>query len=341
MLRWKNSQSRSHSVLLIVVSGLALGLTSCGMENAPSALEPKGPGAQQIANIWWAMFVMAGVVYLAVIAFLIAVLVRRRQSDVQVDRTPGKGSRFVFLTGAALPAVILAVLLAVTLPAFVALAATAQNNRLVVEVVGRQYWWEVRYPNAGVVTANEIYIPAGQQVEFKLTSADVIHSLWVPELHGKMDLIPGQSNTHYIQADQPGEYRGFCAEFCGLQHAKMTFLVVAVAPAEFEEWLEHQRQPAPLPADDVTLRGQQIFLGSACIYCHAVRGTNAMSDLGPDLTHFASRRTIGAGILPNNRGNLAGWIIDSQSIKPGNKMPPMYIEGGDLQALLAYMETLK
>jgi cytochrome c oxidase subunit 2 len=175
----------------------------------------------------------------------------------------------------------------------------------------------------------------------RLTSEDVIHSLWVPELNGKADLIPGQSNRMTLYTDHAGEYQGACAELCGVQHAFMLFDVIAQPPDEFEQWVTQQQQPAPVPQDEIALRGQQIFLGSACVYCHAIEGTSASGVIGPDLTHLASRNRLGAGVIPNTRGNLAGWIIDPQGIKPGNLMPPMYLEGDDLQALLIYLETLQ
>jgi cytochrome c oxidase subunit 2 len=223
----------------------------------------------------------------------------------------------------------------------IALAYPPTPPALTIEVIGHMWWWEVRYPDHEVTTANEIYIPAGQPVNIRLTTNDVIHSFWVPELNGKIDMIPGKTNTLWLQAAEPGIYRGLCTEFCGLQHAKMQYLVIAVPPNAFAQWVEAQRQPAPAPTDETTRLGQQIFLGSACVYCHAIRGTNASGQLGPDLTHIASRRTLGAGILPNNRGTLGGWTINSQHIKPGNRMPPMNLSGAELQALLDYLATLR
>jgi cytochrome c oxidase subunit 2 len=168
-----------------------------------------------------------------------------------------------------------------------------------------------------------------------------VHNFWVPELQGKFDLIPGRTQATWLQADEPGVFQGMCAEYCGMQHAKMRFVVVALPPDEYAAWAERQRQPAPAPADELALRGQQLFLGSACVYCHAVAGTNATSRFGPDLTHLASRRTLAAGVLENNRGNLAGWILNPQTLKPGNKMPPTALDGEELQALLAYLESLE
>lgn len=174
-----------------------------------------------------------------------------------------------------------------------------------------------------------------------MSSGDVIHSIWIPELHGKIDMIPGRSNSLVIIADQPGEYRGQCAEFCGTQHAKMHFIVVAEPEDRFAAWLERQAQPANEPSNALQLQGREIFLGSGCVYCHTVAGTNANSNFGPDLTHLASRRTLAAGILENNRGNLSGWILNPQVIKPGNKMPPHALSGAELNALLAYLESLE
>jgi cytochrome c oxidase subunit 2 len=174
-----------------------------------------------------------------------------------------------------------------------------------------------------------------------MSSADVIHSFWVPNLMGKKDLIPGKYSTLMFQADKPGTYRGQCAEYCGLQHAHMALIVVAEAPEQYYAWRESQIRPASEPATDSEKRGQQVFLTSPCIMCHTIRPTQAGSLIGPDLTHVGSRQTIAAGTLPNTRGHLSGWIVDSQSVKPGNKMPPNSLNPEDLQALLDYLQSLK
>ena len=176
---------------------------------------------------------------------------------------------------------------------------------------------------------------------FELRSSDVIHSFWPPNLSPKRDLIPGNVNSLWFQADSAGVYRGQCAEFCGHQHAKMAFLMVAQPPAEFAAWLARQRDTALTPTDSLAKRGQEVFLASQCAMCHAISGTPAGSRIGPDLTHLASRRTIAAGTLPNTRGNLAGWIVNPQVIKPGVKMPPNQFESADLLALVTYLETLR
>jgi len=214
-----------------------------------------------------------------------------------------------------------------------------------ITVTGHQWWWEVRYddptPKNIVLTANEIHVPVGRPISLTLTSADVIHSFWVPSLNGKRDLIPGQNATTWFVADKPGVYRGQCAEFCGLQHAKMDIFVVADPPEAFAAWLEAQRAPAAEPTDPLVARGREVFLSGPCAMCHAVAGTRAGGRFGPDLTHVASRSWIAGASLENTRGHLAGWIADSQEIKPGNKMPPVPLAPEDADALLAYLESLK
>jgi cytochrome c oxidase subunit II len=321
----KLNYKRWHSLLWII---LLLSVTACEAET--SALNPRGEGAIHIANLWIIMLIVGAAVYLQVISLFLLALFRRRSSntgdnDLPDTSSPSRSTQtFIIANGIAIPIVILTIIF-----------------NLTIEVIGHRWWWEVRYPDHDVVTANEIRIPTGTQVELRLTSADVIHSLWVPALNGKADLIPGQSNRMVLHTDEAGEYRGMCAELCGVQHAKMHFQVIAQPPEDFEQWIAQQQQPAPVPQDEVILRGQQIFLGAACVYCHTIRGTGASGVIGPDLTHIASRNTLGAGAVPNTRANLAGWIIDPQSIKPGNLMPPMYLEGDALQALLAYLGTLQ
>jgi cytochrome c oxidase subunit 2 len=224
-------------------------------------------------------------------------------------------------------------------------ASVAPAGSLNIEVTGTQWWWKVRYasddPGRILQTANEIHIPIGRAVAIRGNSEDVIHSFWVPGLQGKRDLIPGHTTTEWLEADKPGEYRGQCAEFCGLQHAHMAFWVIAEPPERFNAWLEHQLKPAAEPMNDDTRQGQEIFLRSACVLCHAIRGTDAAAQAGPDLTHFGSRKTIAAGTLSNTKGNLAGWIADPQNIKPGTHMATVPIQPAEMQPLIDYLESLK
>lgn len=219
------------------------------------------------------------------------------------------------------------------------------------QVIGHQFWWEFRYMQPGdqeaAVTANELHLPVGQRVRLELTSSDVIHSFWVPSLHGKMDTIPNQINRFWIESDKTGLYRGFCAEFCGPQHANMQMLVRVQSENDFNTWMERQRAEAPEIAESETAdvdsarRGRQLFAQRGCSACHTIRGVTAIANLGPDLTHVASRDTLGAGIRVNNRGNLAGWIMNPQGIKRGARMPPSNLSGDELNDLLNYMETLR
>jgi cytochrome c oxidase subunit II len=222
---------------------------------------------------------------------------------------------------------------------------TARMNGLTIDVTGFQWWWQFRYQDVDAsnifTTANEIHIPVGVPVTLNLRANDVIHSFWVPNLAGKKDLIPGKANTIWLQANKPGVYRGQCAEYCGLQHAHMAFWVVAEPQEQFNAWRQNQTQTSVTPTTDSQKRGQQVFLQSTCVMCHAINGTPAGSNVGPNLTHVASRNTIAAATLSNTREHLAQWIKDSQSVKPGNRMPQNNFGEADLQALLDYLQSLK
>jgi cytochrome c oxidase subunit 2 len=213
-----------------------------------------------------------------------------------------------------------------------------------IRVTGEMWWWRVAYLDAQgrevLQDANEVHIPVGKPIAFELESADVIHSFWVPRLGGKVDMIPGRRNVVRLQADAPGAYGGQCAEYCGGPHALMGLVVVAHEPADFEAW--RRRRAAPAAATAMPSPGAQVFAASGCGACHAVRGTEFNGLAGPDLSHVGSRRTLGAGILPNNQGTMAGWISDSQSLKPGNRMPAYpVLTGEELRDVSAWLESLK
>lgn len=311
--------------------------------NTPDMLKPAGPGAEVIAGLWWLLFGLAAVVFVAVLVLFLYALFRRRRSvpEEVTQPNPRRDRLFIVAGGIVIPVLILTVVFISTVRGLGALAAPDIPEERVIEVVGHQWWWEVHYPFYQFTTANEIHIPVGVPVQLRLVSADVIHSFWVPELHGKLDLMPNDINFLSLQADQPGIYYGQCAEFCGLQHAKMGLIVVAQPLEEYLQWLERQQQPAAEVTGEELLAGQRVFLSSDCAECHTIRGTNATGVSGPDLTHLASRLTLAAGILENNRGNLGGWISNPQRIKPGNKMPAVDMTGPQLQSLLAYLESLE
>jgi cytochrome c oxidase subunit 2 len=294
------------------------------------------------------MFGIGTVIFLLVIGLLFAAILRGRRAadDTPPDvRNGDLGRNWPILGGILMPLIVLGVVFGYNVYTLARVENPSAKPAVKIEVVGRRWWWEVKYPDDGVVTANEIHIPVGQPVEIKLQTADVIHSFWVPELHGKMDLIPHRINKIVIQADKTGVFRGECAEFCGLQHAHMGFMVVAESQADFDKWKKAQSQPAAEPADPAAQQGQQVFM-SNCVFCHTVRGLDDKEidrsgiDLGPDLTHLDSRLTIAGASLEKNRGNLAGWIIDAQHVKPGTLMPNLNMKSEDLQALLAYLESL-
>jgi cytochrome c oxidase subunit 2 len=260
--------------------------------------------------------------------------------------TDAQSNQLVLWAGVAVPAVVLLGWLVNSVMTARTLYAEPYKDRgaLTITVNGKRFWWEIKYLHGNDVvanTANEIHIPVGQPVVFKLTATDVIPSFWVPALAGKMDLIPGRTNQVWLQADRPGIYRGQCAEYCGEQHAHMAFEVIAEELPQFNSWLTRQAEPAHEPADDRAKKGRMVLENSPCALCHQVRGTMAGGLIAPDLTHLASRRYIASGTLPNNRGSLAGWIVNAQGVKPGNHMPRINLDAESLDNLLAYLETLK
>jgi cytochrome c oxidase subunit II len=249
-------------------------------------------------------------------------------------------SRLIWWGGLILPAIVLLVLLVSASVVGARTAHVAGDGDLVIEVVGHMFWWEVVYPDHDIVTANEIVVPTDQRVRLVLTTDDVIHSFWIPRLHGKVDQIPGTVNTLTFTATEEGFYRGHCAEYCGIAHAQMVKFVEAVSPDAFDTWVQQQQQP-PVGADPAGVEeGQRLFFATGCADCHAVRGTAAIGVIGPDLSHLASRRTIAAGIRPNTRDELEQLILDPWGVKPGNPMPPTALSEEEVEALLDYLETL-
>jgi cytochrome c oxidase subunit II len=316
------------------------------LQQSHSVLNPASPQTRTVDRLWDAMYLTAAVVFVLVVAALLWGAFRRRPADDE-PRSPGREQALKTAVGIATGLTILVLLGFLVYDVAVGRQITRNPGprALQIRVTGHQWWWEVQYrdsiPSNWATTANEIHVPTGRPVVLELRSTDVIHSFWPPDLSPKRDLIPGNVNTLWFQADSSGVYRGQCAEFCGLQHARMGFLVIAQRPDSFALWLASQRDTARTPTDALARRGQEVFLGSTCVMCHAISGTPAGSRIGPDLTHLASRRTIAAGTLPNTRGNLAGWIVNPQGIKPGTRMPPNQLDPADLQALLTYLETLK
>jgi cytochrome c oxidase subunit 2 len=301
------------------------------LDGIQSALAPAGPEGEVLAEMAWVLFAGATLIFVAVMALALWSVFGKRSSTARVgERTLIVGGGIVFTT------LTLAALLVYSLVRGEAVQP-AGDAALRIEVTGEQWWWRVRYLDAGgkpdFETANEIRIPAGQPVLLELKSADVIHSFWVPSLAGKLDMIPGRTNRLRLLASRPGEYRGQCAEYCGGPHAFMAFFVIAEEQEAFRDWVATQKSAAG--------KSNELF-ARQCSGCHTVRGTAAAGTLGPDLTHVGSRRTIGAALLPMNRGALAGWIASSQHLKPGNLMPSFQrLSGEELHELAAYLESLE
>jgi cytochrome c oxidase subunit 2 len=295
-----------------------------------------------------------GRIVLSVMAVLLLRLTRRHtgleQHPLEATHSPSEETEsraWRVVTGATvISIVVLFVLIIASVGTGKAIAdLSLKKNPLTIQVTGIQWWWQIQYmnsdPSQNLVTANEIHIPVGRPVQILGLSQDVIHSFWVPNLHGKRDLIPSHTIDEWIEADHPGVYRGQCAEFCGIQHAHMALWVIAEPEDKFDAWMRAQLQPAVAPANPDRQRGQQVFLNNACVFCHQIRGTLAAGQNAPDLTHFASRRGIAANTVPNTKGNLAGWIVDPQSMKPGNHMATIAVNSTDLQPLVDYLESLK
>jgi cytochrome c oxidase subunit 2 len=316
-----------------------------------SIFDTAGSQAERIARLAWFIITVSTITYVVVIAAT-ALAVRRARSrrthDDLADIRAETDRRLARLVGIATAVTTLLLLVYVTATARTGRAIawpTEAQQPLTIEVTGHQWWWQFRYrdtvPSNWLTTSNELHIPVGRPVRIILLSNDVIHSFWVPELHGKQDLIPGHRNTMWLRADKPGTWKGRCAEFCGFQHAKMAFDVVAESPEKFNQWYVSQLASAPPPTDSSAIQGHDVFVQRTCIMCHTIAGTPAGSGVGPELTHIASRPSIAAGSLPNTRQNLARWILNPQLIKPGVKMPPNPLPPADMKALVDYLETLK
>lgn len=337
---------------LIAASPLLLWLTGCA--SVQSTFNTHGPASNQIAHLSWLMTIL----FLAVTAVMWVLLgwgfARRR--GTLAEHAPidsGGGQAWIAIGGLAVPLVILSLIFVLGLRLLMRFpldggkggnASTAMQHPDI-EIIGHQWWWEVHYltgqPYQHFVVANEIHIPTGRPINIELATADVMHSFWIPALHGKVDLIPGHVNFVRIEASQPGSYPGQCAEFCGEQHAHMRLLLVAQAPQDYDAWAQQQVKPAMPPTTSEARAGEQIFLNGPCSMCHRVSGTLAGGSVAPDLTHLAGRRFIAANSFPNNTAYLEAWITHAQSLKPGAQMPNLtQFTGVQLRELVAYLQQL-
>ena len=325
------------------------GATPRGLEGwPPPVLDPAGPMSQPLNTLTWVLVIMV-----VIVSFVVLVALWLALFGPRAWRRRLGGETLILIAGFAFPAVVLTGLLIYGLTTTRQVSEPPRPGEMRIRVTGEMWWWRVAYlDDQGrevIQDANEVHIPVGRPVVFELESADVIHSFWVPRLGGKMDMIPGRRNILRLQADQAGAFGGQCAEYCGGPHALMGLVVVAHEPAAFEAWRARAAQPLPTqsapgaPVPSIGLpAGYGVFERSGCGACHTVRGTPFNGQAGPDLTHVGSRRTLGGGILPNNQGTMAGWISDSQAIKPGNRMPAYpVLTGQELRDVSAYLESLK
>jgi cytochrome c oxidase subunit 2 len=315
-----------------------------GCQGWQSAMDPAGPQSRHLTQLFWIFLIVCGAIWGIVLITLTAALWRRRVS-LKPPGGPAERRTARVVIGAVVASAL--VIAGLTLSSYFTTRSLASvaGDPIVLRVRGYQWWWEITYmdsvPSHIFLTANEIHIPMGRTVRIQLSSADVIHSFWAPNLMGKQDLIPGRDNAITFSVDRPGVYREQCAEFCGLQHAHMALLIVAEPQAAFDAWRTNQVAEPFVPHDAEQAEGRRVFTSKACANCHTIRGTPAAGTLGPDLTHVGSRQTIAAGMLPMTRGALAAWIADPQTIKPGNNMPMVSLNADELNAVSAYLAGLR
>ncbi len=343
----EGGSARKLRAIAIPYSVLLLSLSLAGCGGWQSALDPAGPKAGHLASLIWGFVAFLGAVWFVTMAALVwSLWPRRRGREPMLKTNPGQEKRWSIIIGSAVAFTGLSVLILTGLSyAGQKSFYSARPESVTIRLNGHQWWWEATYrdeqPSRTFITANEVHIPTGERVTFELTSSDVIHSFWVPNLAGKLDLIPGTENRLQLVAEREGVYRGQCAEFCGYQHAHMGLVVVAEPKAAFAAWREAQIREAAPPSDDHSRKGQTVFLSRSCVLCHTVRGTTAGGLVGPDLTHIGSRQQLASATLPLNRGSLGGWILDPQNIKPGAHMPATALRGDEVDPLISYLMGLK
>lgn len=333
---------------LILISPLLLLISGC--ERAQTTLYSGGPAAHKIAQMSWLMVILFLVVTIIMWALIgWAAITRRGTLEEHAPVDIGGGQGWIAIGGMIVPFTVLFVLFILGLKLLASFPLQDPSHAALkpdIMIIGHQWWWEVHYlndqPSMQATTANEIHIPVNRPVTLELRSGDVIHSFWVPALHGKVDLIPGHPNYVRIEASHAGNFRGECAEFCGAQHGHMRLLVVAQPPAEYNAWLEQQRKPGAEPTTPEAIAGKQVFLNGPCILCHTVQGTLAGGRVAPDLTHIGSRQYIAANSFKNNNAYLEAWVTHAQSLKPEAKMPDLtQFSGTQLRELVAYLRQLQ
>ena len=341
------------SILFLIA--LATLILACTPSHPQSTFDTLGPVSESQANLFYWIFWSGLVVFLVITGVLAYIVVKYRRKPNEGDPEQIHGHTRLEIAWTIAPVIVVAF---IAVPTILTIFETAnsphspEDGGLVVDAIGHQWWFEFKYPDHGVVTANELHIPVGEAVNVNLKSVDVIHSFWIPKLAGKVDMIPNNDNTMWIQADEPGSYIGQCAEFCGISHANMGFRVIAETKDEFDAWLIEQVKPAVSPVDPLALEGEEFFMSvkAGCRGCHTVDGTKARGVTGPSLTHFASRTTFAGSVVENTQANLRAWLEDPDHIKPGNIMardgvvfndPERALSESQISALMAYLRGLK
>jgi cytochrome c oxidase subunit II len=339
----------SSALLIMTALLLVVALPAFAQEGTPpqqpSALAPAGPNSAAIADVFNIVLIIATVVFVVVEGLIVFSAFRfRRKAQDTSEPVQVHGNTKAEIAWTILPALIVVTLFVLALQTMQTLntpPAAAAAEQMTVKVIGHRFWWEYQYPDLNITTATDLVIPTGRVVNLELSSVDVIHSFWIPQLNGKTDAFPNHVNKTWIQANTPGMYYGQCAELCGPSHANMRAVVIAKTPEEFDQWVKDQQAAVAQPADALAQQGQQVFLAGACIGCHTVEGTAAQGKVGPNLTHVASRTSIAGGTLTNTEGNIKRWLANPPAIKPDAVMPNLNLAQSDIDALTAYLQTLK
>lgn len=335
-------RARSTRVPGLRAVAVSLTLAGCGWLDSPATtLLPRSDFGWTSHRIFLQILRWDTAIFLVVQALLLYAVFRFRERDAKAIPRQVRGSVWLEIVWTIIPALILIFIAFPTVGAIFRTQAAPPKEALRVRVIGHQWWWEFQYPDLGITTASDVHLPAGRPVSFEITGADVIHSFWVPGLGGKRDAIPGSGTRIVLTAEAPGEYYGQCAEFCGVSHANMRHLAVVHTPEAFAAWVAKEKEAALTPPDgSPAAAGLAVYRLAACVGCHTVRGVSG-GGLGPDLTHFASRKTIAGGILPNTPETLARWLKSPTAVKPGSLMPDQKLSDPEVAALVAYLQSLR
>jgi len=318
----------------------AVALAGCSKQ---SILSTHSPQAHNIMLLWWWMLGVATIVFLGAVVMLVAAWLKRGVAGLPfLGERENLAEGLVLIFGIGIPLVVLVALFGVSDVYLVGQTSppNPKTTAMTIDVIGHQWWWEVHYPSTGAVTANEIHIPVDTRVNVVATTADVIHSFWVPALNRKIDMIPGRQNRILLYATKTGEYRGQCSQFCGVQHAHMALEVFVQSPTAFQAWLRNMSSPAPAPITPEEQAGKTLFMSSSCASCHTIAGTPAEGTVGPNLTHVAGRTTLAAATIPNTPAEMEAWISNPQAIKPGDRMPDLGLPHSEVVEITDYLESL-